>query len=441
MHLFSVQLFRSFATMRKEIIFLFVLWLIFGLPCISLCQPAVIDSVSVDELKGELIIYGELGSSKGFVFVDSVSLPITFWSDSICRATIPVSGKGSAGSVEIGARGYRSQGKMLSSIEPYSYSDEYQLQPYFSTQYNNVWDRRWHFRLDLESRILKQISTIQIVSASDSRISHTIDNIDEKHNSTHQLDTGILSETLILDIYGKVINYPETAWYKISSLDSQYKPITQVVYGAHSNGTTIRKGDWGSTFLPRPEYFNLTYIPVAFPKDSNYFGSDIIKFFWTESTAEVQYEIQISSDSSFQIILHDSIVSHSAFNSQNVTKGKYFWRVRVRNSVGAGLWSNIAGFQYSLMNSVKEDIPFEHAVYPNPLSSKTTFSFTMPQEEFTTLKIYNPLGIEVATLINKKLSAGDQRIEFDASHLPSGVYYYRLQIGGHSETKPMVVAH
>ena len=80
-------------------------------------------------------------------------------------------------------------------------------------------------------------------------------------------------------------------------------------------------------------------------------------------------------------------------------------------------------------------------INPNPTSSKTTFSFTLPQEEFTTLKIYNPLGNEEATVINKRLPAGDERIEFDASHLPSGVYYYRLQIGGQVETKPMIVAH
>ncbi len=417
--------------------------LIIGLPCISLCQPAIIDSVSVDESKGEVIVYGDLGGAEGFIFVDSLSLPITFWSDSVCRATIPVSGKGSAGLVEIGARGYRSDGKMLSSIKPFTYSDEYQLQPYFSTQFSNVWDRRWHFRVDLESRIIKQISTVPIVSASDSRISHTMDNIDEQHNSTHQLDTGILSETLTLNIYGRAINYPETAWYKISSLDSQYKPIYfyDNMGRAHSHGNYTDKGDWGSTFLPRPEYIHLTFTPIAFPKDSNYFGSDNIKLFWTESTAEVQYEIQVGRDSLFQIIVLDSIVSLSGFNFQNVTDNKYFWRVRVKNTVGEGLWSNISRFKYSLLNNVKKQNSFKYSVSPNPLSTKTTFSFTLSQEEFATLKIYNPLGNEIATIVNGELQAGDHRIEFDASHLPTGVYYYHLQIGKFVEMKPMVVAH
>ncbi len=80
-------------------------------------------------------------------------------------------------------------------------------------------------------------------------------------------------------------------------------------------------------------------------------------------------------------------------------------------------------------------------IFPNPVSTSATLSFTLPQSQFTSLKIYNALGNEVATLINQRLPAGDQKVEFNASHLPSGVYYYRLQIGDHLESKPMIVAH
>ncbi|MEI8134894.1 MAG: T9SS type A sorting domain-containing protein [bacterium] len=76
---------------------------------------------------------------------------------------------------------------------------------------------------------------------------------------------------------------------------------------------------------------------------------------------------------------------------------------------------------------------------PNPFSTKSTFYISLTSEEFTTLKIYNPLGIEISTLVSQRLPAGDHRIEFDASNLPSGIYYYRLQIGGQVETKPLVV--
>ncbi len=81
------------------------------------------------------------------------------------------------------------------------------------------------------------------------------------------------------------------------------------------------------------------------------------------------------------------------------------------------------------------------AIYPNPISRTTTFAFTLSQSAFTSLKIYNALGKEVATLINQRLLAGDQKVEFNASDLPSGVYYYRLQIGDYFYTKSVIVTH
>ena len=114
---------------------------------------------------------------------------------------------------------------------------------------------------------------------------------------------------------------------------------------------------------------------------------------------------------------------------------------REYSTVFCGTWGG-GVYRLSSFNSVKENNRnSETNIYPNPISSRTTFSFTLSQEEFTTLKIYNSLGKEAATLINNRLAAGDQRIEFDASHLPSGVYYYRLKIGDHLESKKLIVEH
>jgi hypothetical protein len=65
--------------------------------------------------------------------------------------------------------------------------------------------------------------------------------------------------------------------------------------------------------------------------------------------------------------------------------------------------------------------------YPNPFNPTTTISFTLSQESFVTLKVYNILGQEVATLLNyQQMDDGDQEVDFDANRLPSGVYFYRL---------------
>jgi hypothetical protein len=69
--------------------------------------------------------------------------------------------------------------------------------------------------------------------------------------------------------------------------------------------------------------------------------------------------------------------------------------------------------------------------YPNPFNPTTTFSFTLKQTSFVTLKIYNVLGQEVATVINREqMDEGLQEFEFNASRLASGVYFYRIMAEG-----------
>ncbi|MBI5475667.1 MAG: M6 family metalloprotease domain-containing protein [Ignavibacteriales bacterium] len=68
-----------------------------------------------------------------------------------------------------------------------------------------------------------------------------------------------------------------------------------------------------------------------------------------------------------------------------------------------------------------------HQNYPNPFNPTTMIQFDIPQEAFVTLKVYNLLGQEVATLINNELlTEGTQEVEFNASSFASGVYYYRI---------------
>jgi hypothetical protein len=81
-----------------------------------------------------------------------------------------------------------------------------------------------------------------------------------------------------------------------------------------------------------------------------------------------------------------------------------------------------------------------HANYPNPFNPTTTLQFDLIRNERVTLKIFNVLGQEVASLLNKaRLGAGVHRIEFDGSRLPSGVYFYRLQAGDFAETRKMIL--
>lgn len=77
--------------------------------------------------------------------------------------------------------------------------------------------------------------------------------------------------------------------------------------------------------------------------------------------------------------------------------------------------------------------------YPNPFNPSTTIEYNLPQSGFVTLKVYNILGKEVATLINGQIDAGIHKVDFDASGLNSGVYFYKIESGSYTETRKMIL--
>ena len=75
--------------------------------------------------------------------------------------------------------------------------------------------------------------------------------------------------------------------------------------------------------------------------------------------------------------------------------------------------------------------------YPNPFNPTTQIKFTISEVRFTTLKVYDVLGNEIGTLVNEEKPAGNYEINFNATSLPSGVYFYQLKAGEFIETKKM----
>ncbi|MEJ2628807.1 MAG: T9SS type A sorting domain-containing protein, partial [bacterium] len=78
--------------------------------------------------------------------------------------------------------------------------------------------------------------------------------------------------------------------------------------------------------------------------------------------------------------------------------------------------------------------------YPNPFNTSTKISYSIQKSDFVTLKVYDILGRELQTLINEYQNGGRYSINFDASRLSSGIYFYRLQVGSNfMETKKMML--
>ncbi len=95
-----------------------------------------------------------------------------------------------------------------------------------------------------------------------------------------------------------------------------------------------------------------------------------------------------------------------------------------------------------ISGSLNQNIPTSFALYhnyPNPFNPSTAISYQLSAVSFVTLKVYDMLGREVATLANQRQNAGSYTVTFDAGKLPSGVYFYRLTAGSMTETKKMVL--
>ncbi len=77
--------------------------------------------------------------------------------------------------------------------------------------------------------------------------------------------------------------------------------------------------------------------------------------------------------------------------------------------------------------------------YPNPFNPSTEIRFALPEAQHVRLVVYDVTGREIARLVDALLPAGTHRVSFDATHLPSGVYLYRLTAGSFDQARRMML--
>ncbi len=110
--------------------------------------------------------------------------------------------------------------------------------------------------------------------------------------------------------------------------------------------------------------------------------------------------------------------------------GSANWQILVPRTRG---FSNVVTDVENEFNSISEYRLNQN--YPNPFNPTTTISFTIPATSNVSLKVFNILGKEVATIVNETKSAGNYSINFNASGLSSGVYFYQLTTDNFTSTK------
>jgi len=114
----------------------------------------------------------------------------------------------------------------------------------------------------------------------------------------------------------------------------------------------------------------------------------------------------------------------------------------VAGTYGRGMYKinldNVVGIQSDENEIIADNFILEQN-YPNPFNPYTTIKFSLPDSRFTVLKVFDVLGNEISTLVNEDKQSGIHSVDFDATGLSSGTYFYRIEAGSFSETKKMIV--
>ncbi len=123
-----------------------------------------------------------------------------------------------------------------------------------------------------------------------------------------------------------------------------------------------------------------------------------------------------------------------SFFDNTVGTGTYFYRLKQIDFGGQ--------YEYSDEIEVEVISPLTFALeqnYPNPFNPSTNIKYSVPENGFVKLSVYNLVGEEVSVLVNETVDAGFYEVAFNAANLPSGTYFYRLQTGNSLQTKKMIL--
>jgi hypothetical protein len=238
--------------------------------------------------------------------------------------------------------------------------------------------------------------------------------------------------------------------FAVTRIDS----LTQIIVNSSSNplpeaevlitgtiaklpGGEVPAEQWESVLI---EYQNLTVTNQSADGASN-FGEMFVDDGSGETRVELQDGNHIYHNLWDPALANDpSLIQVTTGSKFEKMKGILFfsfsnWKLVPRTN------DDFEGFAVDVKKE-KPAAPVKYALdqnYPNPFNPATSISYSIPKDGNVTLKIFNIIGQEVKTLINKYQSAGEYKITFDASDLNSGVYFYSITSGEYNQVKKMML--
>ncbi len=195
--------------------------------------------------------------------------------------------------------------------------------------------------------------------------------------------------------------------------------------------------------LPGGPYFTN---PIALPVELTSFNAQVlnngVRLTWT-TASEVNnsgFEVQRSNDQANWTALGFVRGAGTTTEAQSYAftdaqaSGRVFYRLKQIDFDGQ--------FAYSNVIEVNAGLPKQFVLeqnYPNPFNPTTTIAYQLPTAGNVSLKVFDMLGKEVASLVNGRQEAGSYTVNFNANQLSSGVYFYRLQAGSFVQTRKMML--
>ena len=170
---------------------------------------------------------------------------------------------------------------------------------------------------------------------------------------------------------------------------------------------------------------------------------------WNAETNVTNYWLDVSTDSTFSSFIAN-YNNKDAGNATSMTVTSlspnitYYYRVSASNNNGSSPYSNTITVTTTLtgVDEILSGLPSKYDVYqnyPNPFNPSTVIKYEVPQNSFVNINVYDILGNKISTLVNQEKPAGRYELKFDASNLPSGIYFYIIRAGSFSQTKKMML--
>ena len=204
-----------------------------------------------------------------------------------------------------------------------------------------------------------------------------------------------------------------------------------------SYGLILKTTDGGSTWSKQVLDSPLQFNDVTFTDNNNWYAvgtsvttqptSIIGRIFKSTNAGISWFEQQIPFKST------RFIEGISAFDNDNLIA--VGWDGMVLGTTNGGGTTSV---EEDIVGYIPEEFILQQN-YPNPFNPTTTISWQSPIGSHQTIKVYDVLGNEVATLVDEYLPVGSFKVEFNAEGLSSGIYFYKLQAGSFVETKKMVL--